>query len=339
MTGAAAIQYAGHATGGGVLPAIHAEVTAESPLPTHDSPDAESRRIVSLDEVKAALRQDPVIFAHLMDGTSPFGADFPVSPTWKQDGEVLALQLLHRINALKDDENGVTLVIACDGAYLKGTMGHLMVWNVSIGDGRLALQIGNQENIAGKHYPTDKVNTVDLWKKHNPEGSKNSNAPGVPVDDFLLTPVGISVAKYGLYINLFPCTAAENFAAAITTLSAMEAGQDFGYFDGQKSCFTTARDLLGATRTRGPRGEDVDWGAGRPQPVVPEIMNRLSLLTNNEREVGIETAGGRSYDLSDKNVRQQVASDKALFAALAARLSGWINKKPGAYPVRIRPVL
>lgn len=297
------------------------------------------RKQFSLGEVKAALRQDPVIFAHLIDGTSPFGAHVSVAGTWKQDGDTIVRQLMHHINMLKDDQNGVTLVIACDGAYQKGGMGHLMIWNVAVEGTRLKLQTGNQESIGGKHFPTEKINTVELWQRHNPSGSKNSNHPGQPVDEFAKTAVGISVAQYGLYINFFPCTASENFEAAIATLSAMEAGQDFGFFDGQKSCFTTARDLLGAIKTRGPLGEDVDWSAGKPQPVVPDILNKLSLLTNNERQIGVETARGRLYDLTDKLTRREVAQDRAVFAELAAGMGGWINKKPGAYTVRIRPAL
>lgn len=319
---------------------MHAK--AEAGLHRRSGESGVYRKPLSLDEVKNALRQDPVIFAHLMNGTSPFGgshADQPVPPTWTQDAELLALQLMHRLNGLKEDENGVTLVIACDGAYQKGAMGHLMIWNVWLADGCLKLQTGNQESIGNKHYPTALVNTVDLWEKHNPTGSRNSNAPGIPVDDFLKTPVGISLARYGLCINLFPCTAAENFEPALTMLSAMEAGQDFGFFDGQKSCFTTARDLLGATRTRGPQGEEVDWGAGKPQPVVPEIINKLSLVTNNAWVVGTEVLFGKPYDLTDAAARQAIAGDKMLIAALAVKLGGWINKKPGAYAVRIRPAL
>ncbi len=298
---------------------------------------AGNRRHFTLDEVRGILRQDGVIFAHLMEGTSPLGNDLPVASGWRQDGDHLAQQVMHGLNTLQDDENGLTLVIGCAGAYMQGRMDHLMIWNIRVEGNTAKLDVGNQENIGGRHYPTAKVNTVELWQRHDPSGAKNSNAPGVPVDTFAATPVGISLARHGLFINLFPCTAAENFAPALAMLSATEAGQRFGYFDGQKSCFTTARDLLGAIRTKGPQGAQVDWGAGRPQPVVPEILNRLGLLTNNERQVGVETACGQSWDLNDPRVRRQVERDKIVFATLAARLGGWINRKPGAYKVHIRP--
>lgn len=298
---------------------------------------AGSRRKFTLDEVRCILRQDAVILAHLMDGTSPLGEGLPVASGWRQDGDHLARQVMHGLNTLQDDENGLTLVIACAGAYMQGRMDHLMIWNIWVEGNTAKLQVGNQENIGGRHYPTGQANTVELWQRYDPAGARNSNAPGVPVDAFAATPVGISLARHGLFINLFACAAAENFAPALALLSATEAGQRFGYFDGQKSCFTTARDLLGATRTKGPQGALVDWGAGRPQPVVPEILNQLSLLTNNERQVGVETACGQSWDLNDPRVRQQVGRDKVVFATLAARLGRWINRKPGAYAAHIRP--
>ncbi|QDZ29546.1 hypothetical protein [Noviherbaspirillum sp. UKPF54] len=297
------------------------------------------RKKLTLDEVKAVLRQEPVIFAPLMNGSSPFGDEFPLSSSWSQDGEQLARHVMHGLNALKDDENGLTLVIACAGAYQQGHMDHLMIWNISVVGGAPELQIGNQENIGGRHYPTGHINTVALWQQHDPSGAKNSNAPGTPVDSFLKTPVGLSVAHHGLFINLFPSSASQNFEAALRALSEEEAGQRFGFFDGQKSCFTTARDLLGAIRTKGPHGCDIDWGARQPQPVVPEILNKLSVLTNNERQVGIETAFGKAWDLNDQRTRHAVSRDRTVFATLSARLGGWISKKPGAYLVNIRPAL
>ena len=297
------------------------------------------RSPLTLHEVKDILRQDTVICAHLMNGSSPFGDGFPVVDGWARDGEELARRVMRGLNALKDDENGLTLVIACAGAYQQGRMDHLMIWNISVAGGSARLQVGNQENIGGRHYPTGQVNTAALWQRLDPAGSRNSNAPATPVASFAHTPVGISVARHGLYINLYPATASEKFAAALAAVSAEEAGQRFGFFDGQKSCFTTARDLLGATGTRGPHGADIDWGERRPQPVVPEIFNKLSLLTNNERQVGIETMHSRSWDLNDARVRQEFRRDKALFALLAARLGPWINRKPGAWQVHIRPAL
>ncbi|KIF83269.1 hypothetical protein [Noviherbaspirillum autotrophicum] len=297
------------------------------------------RRKLVLDEVKDILRQEPVLFAHLMNGTSPFGNDFPLASGWSQDGDRLARHIMHGLNALQEDENGLTLVIACAGAYQQGNMDHLMIWNISVA-GRVArLQTGNQENIGGKHYPTRLVDTVALWQQYDPSGAKNSNAPGVPVDTFVKTPVGISVAHHGLFINLFPSSASQDFEAALDRLSREEAGHRFGFFDGQKSCFTTARDLLGAIRTKGPHGTDVDWGARQPQPVVPEIFNKLSLLTNYDRPIGIETMCGKAWDLHDKETRRKVSRDKTMFAALSARLGSWISKKPGAYRIHIRPAL
>lgn len=297
------------------------------------------RQPVALEDMKRLLTQDPVIFAHLMNGTSPFGKSTPVSSTWRQDGENFALKLMHRINALTPDENGVTMVIACDGAYQKGTIGHLMLWNVWVHNGQLKLQTGNQENIAGKHYPTKNVNTVELWKRHDPAGSANSNHAGLPVDAFSRTPIGISVARHGLFINLFAATASENFEAEIARLSMTEAGQPFGFFDGQKSCFTTARDLLGATGTKGPDGERIDWMAGKPEPVIPDILNKLSRVTNNERQVHVEIVQGKTYDLHDAATRRLIDHDKRLYARLAVRLGRWINKNAGAYQTVIRPAI
>lgn len=293
---------------------------------------------LTLNEVKNILRHEPVIFAHLMNGTSPFGHDCPLSASWRSDGEQLARQVLHGINTLNDDENGLTLVIACAGAYQQGRMDHLMIWNISTAGDTVKLQVGNQESIGGQHYPTELVNTVELWQQYDPDGAKNCNTPGMPVKCFADTPVGISVAHHGLFINLFPASASQNFERALTALRAEEAGQRFGYFDEQKSCFTTARDLLGAIRTKGPHRMEVDWDARCPQPVMPVIFNKLSLLTNH-KQVGIESALGKSWDLNDRTTRQEVNRDKAAFAALASQLGRWINKKPGAYQVNIRPAL
>lgn len=112
MSGTAAIRHERHAATGQAMSVFPGNTAATQSFPTKSQHAARRRASVSLAEVRAVLRQDPTIFAPLMDGVSPFGEAFPVSATWKQDGEALALQLMHRLNALKDDENGVTLAIA-----------------------------------------------------------------------------------------------------------------------------------------------------------------------------------------------------------------------------------